>query len=387
MDFTVSDDHQQIEAAVAAIAGRFDAEYWAQHDREHAFPWDFYNAFADAGWVGIAIPEEFGGGGGGISEAGVLLQTIAASGAAMNGCTPLHLSVFGMNVIAKHGTAELQQEILPRVATGELHACFGVTEPDAGLDTTRITTRAVRTGDTYVVNGRKMWISKAGQSEKIVLACRTSPRDEAKPMKGLSILLVDLDTPGITMSPIPKMGRNAVSSYEVTFDDVVVPASRLVGEEGEGFRILLDGLNPERILLAHESLGIGRASVELAVKYAQEREVFGRPIGQNQGIAFPLAHANAMLDAAELVCKKAAWLYDNGQPCGREANTAKYLAAEAAFYAADRCVQTLGGMGYSEEFPANRYFREARVMRIAPVSQELVMAFLAQNVLKLPKSY
>ena len=387
MDFTVSDDHQQIEAAVAAIAGRFDAEYWAQHDREHAFPWDFYNAFADAGWVGIAIPEEFGGGGGGISEAGVLLQTIAASGAAMNGCTPLHLSVFGMNVIAKHGTAELQQEILPRVATGELHACFGVTEPDAGLDTTRITTRAVRAGDTYVVNGRKMWISKAGQSEKIVLACRTSPRDEAKPMKGLSILLVDLDTPGITMSPIPKMGRNAVSSYEVTFDDVVVPASRLVGEEGEGFRILLDGLNPERILLAHESLGIGRASVELAVKYAQEREVFGRPIGQNQGIAFPLAHANAMLDAAELVCKKAAWLYDNGQPCGREANTAKYLAAEAAFYAADRCVQTLGGMGYSEEFPANRYFREARVMRIAPVSQELVMAFLAQNVLKLPKSY
>jgi len=387
MDFTVSDDHQQIEAAVEAIDGRFDAEYWAQHDREHAFPWDFYNAFADAGWVGIAIPEEFGGGGGGISEAGVLLQTIAASGAAMNGCTPLHLSVFGMNVIAKHGTAELQQEILPRVATGELHACFGVTEPDAGLDTTRITTRAVRTGDTYVVNGRKMWISKAGQSEKIVLACRTSPRDEAKPMKGLSILLVDLDTPGITMSPIPKMGRNAVSSYEVTFDDVVVPASRLVGEEGEGFRILLDGLNPERILLAHESLGIGRASVELAVKYAQEREVFGRPIGQNQGIAFPLAHANAMLDAAELVCKKAAWLYDNGQPCGREANTAKYLAAEAAFYAADRCVQTLGGMGYSEEFPANRYFREARVMRIAPVSQELVMAFLAQNVLKLPKSY
>lgn len=369
------------------LASKFDAPYWEKHDHDHTFPWDFYNAFAEAGWIGIAIPEEYGGAGLGLAEAGILMQAIAASGAAMNGCTPIHLSVFGINVIVKHGSPELRDEVLPRVATGELHTCFAVTEPDAGTDTSRVRTMARRDADRYILNGRKVWISKAAESQQAIVIARTSPREETRPMGGLSVFLVDMDSDGIGTMPIPKMGRNAVSSYELSFDDVSVPAERLIGAEGDGFRILLDGLNPERILLAHESVGIGRASVNLAVSYAKERFVFGRPIGQNQAIAFPIAEANARLDAAELLCQQAAWLYDQGRKCGREANTAKFLAAEAAFFAADRAVQTLGGMGYAEEYPASRYFREARVMRLAPVSQELALAYLAQNVLTLPKSY
>ncbi|HEY3736579.1 MAG TPA: acyl-CoA dehydrogenase family protein [Jatrophihabitans sp.] len=387
MDFEPAADHVQIRSAVEDLAGQFGARYWEEHDRDHEFPWEFYEAFAKAGWIGMAIPQEFGGGGLGLAEAGLLLQTIAASGAAMNGCTPIHLSVFGINIIIKHGSTALRDEILPRVVTGELHTCFAVTEPDAGTDTSRVSTLARRDGSDYVIRGRKVWISKAGQSEKAVVVTRTSPREEQDALRGLSIFLVDLNSPGIDMRPIPKMGRNAVPSYELTFDDVRVPAGRLIGEEGNGFRILLDGLNPERILLAHESVGIGQASVKLGVEYAKQREVFGRPIGMNQAIAFPLAEAMARLDAAELLCQKAAWLYDNGRKCGREANSAKYLAADAGFFAADRAVQTLGGMGYADEYPASRYFREARVMRIAPVSQELALAFLAQNVLGLPKSY
>jgi acyl-CoA dehydrogenase len=387
MDFSSTDDHERIRSAVADLAAKFDSAYWEKRDREHTFPWDFYNAFAAAGWIGIAIPEQYGGGGLGLAEAGLMMQTIAASGAAMNGCTAIHLSVFGINIVTKHGSAALRRDVLPRVASGQLHTCFAVTEPDAGTDTSRIRTMARRAGGDYVINGRKVWISKAGQSQKAILVARTSPREETEPMAGLSVFLVDLDSEGIQMSPIPKMGRNAVASYEVTFDDVRVPAERLIGAEGDGFRILLDGLNPERILIAHESVGIGRASVELAVEYARQREVFGRPIGQNQAIAFPLAEAMARLDAAELLCQKAAWLYDHGERCSREANAAKFLAADAAFFAADRAVQTLGGMGYADEYPASRYFRESRVMRIAPVSQELALAFLAQNVLKLPKSY
>lgn len=387
MDFSSAEDHEQISSAVTELAGRFDSAYWEKCDRDHEFPWDFYNAFAEAGWVGIAIPEQYGGGGLGLTEAGLMMQQIAASGAAMNGCSAIHLSVFGVNIVTKHGSPALREQILPQVASGQLHTCFAVTEPDAGTDTSRIRTRAQRDGDHYVINGRKVWISKAGQSQKAILVARTSPREASRPMAGLSVFLIDLDAKQVQMNPIPKMGRNAVTSYELTFDDLRVPAERLIGEEGTGFRVLLDGLNPERILLAHESVGIGRASVRLAVEYAKQREVFDRPIGQNQAIAFPLAEAMARLDAAELLCQKAAWLYDHGKPCGREANAAKFLAADTAFFAADHAVQTLGGMGYADEYPASRYFREARVMRIAPVSQELALAYLAQNVLKLPKSY
>ncbi|WP_010310102.1 acyl-CoA dehydrogenase family protein [Saccharopolyspora spinosa] len=279
-------------------------------------------------------------------------------------------------------------EILPRAVDGSLHVCFGVTEPDAGTDTTRISTFARRKGDGYVVNGRKVWITKAGDSQKMILIARTTPRAEvAKPTEGLSLFLIDIDPAQVHLQAIPKMGRNAVQSYEVVFDDLFVPESARIGEEGNGFKYLLDGLNPERILLAHEALGIGRAAIRRAVGYAKERIVFDRPIGQNQGVAFPLAEAVMRLDAAELVARNAAWRYDQGLPCGREANTAKYLCADAGFKAADQAVQTHGGMGYANEYHVERYFRESRVLRLAPVSQEMVLNYVSQHVLGLPKSY
>ncbi|MGQ4332998.1 acyl-CoA dehydrogenase family protein, partial [Streptomyces hayashii] len=287
-----------------------------------------------------------------------------------------------------HGSDELKRRTLPRIARGDLHVCFGVTEPGAGLDTTSITTYARRDGDHYVVSGRKVWISKALESEKILLLTRTARRDEVeKPTDGMTLFLTDLDRDRVDIRPIPKMGRNAVSSNEVFIDDLRVPVADRVGEEGQGFRYLLDGLNPERMLIAAEALGIGRVALDRAVRYGCEREVFGRPIGMNQGIQFPLADALARLDAAELVLRKATWLYDRGRPCGREANTAKYLCADAGFTAADRALQTHGGMGYSEEYPVARFFREARLMRIAPVSQEMVLNYLGSHTLGLPRSY
>jgi acyl-CoA dehydrogenase len=388
MEFELSDDQTQVRNGVRELAATFSDEYWAERDDKHEFPWDFYNAFAEAGWLGIAIPEEYGGGGLGILEASLLLEEVAASGAGMNGCSPMHLTIFGLNTIVKHGSKELRDEVLPRAADGSLHVCFGVTEPDAGTDTTRISTFARRSGTDYVISGRKVWITKAGQSEKMVLICRTSLReDSARPTDGMSLFLVDLDADAVELRAIPKLGRNAVASYEVFIDELRVPASALIGEEGKGFTYLLDGLNPERILLAHEALGIGRAALRRATRYANERVVFGRPIGMNQGIAFPLAEALMRLDAAELAARYAAWRYDRGLPCAREANTAKYLCAEAGFQAADQAVQTHGGMGYAREYHVERYFREARLMRLAPVSQEMVLAHIAQHVLGLPKSY
>lgn len=388
MDFALSDEHRQLREAVRDLASRFDDDYWAERDASHEFPWDFYAAFASAGWLGIAIPEEYGGGGMGVSEAALLLQEVAASGAAMNGCSSMHLTIFGINVVVKHGTEELRAEILPKVVAGDLHVCFAVTEPDAGTDTTRVRTEARRDGDDYVINGHKVWITKAGESQKMMLVTRTTPRDQVeKPTDGLTLFLVDVDRDAMDIRPIPKMGRNAVASNEVFIDGLRVPASARLGEEGKGFRCLLDGLNPERILLAHEAVGIGRAALRRAVDYAATREVFGRVIGQNQGIAFPLAEADARLEAAELVARKAAWLYDRGEPCGREANMAKLLCADAGFFAADRAVQTHGGMGYAKEFHVERYFREARLMQIAPISQEMVLAYLAQHALGLPRSY
>jgi len=387
MDFALTEDQRNIKRAVAELAARFTDEYWRGIDESHAFPWDFYDAFAEAGWLGIAIPEQYGGGGQGITEAALLLEEIAGSGAAMNGCTPLHLTIFGLNTIVKHGSEELRREILPKAADGSLHVCFAVTEPDAGTDTSRVSTFARRDGADYVISGRKVWISKAAQSQKMVLVCRTSPREDDRPTAGISLFLVDVDPDAMELRAIPKMGRNAVQSYQVFIDDLRVPASARVGEEGQGFRYLLDGLNPERILLAHESLGIGQVALDRAARYAGERVVFERPIGQNQGIAFPLAEAHMRLEAARLMARKAAWLYDHGERCGAEANMAKYLCADAAFFSADRAVQTHGGMGYAHEYDVERYFREARLQRLAPVSQEMVLNYVSNHVLGLPKSY
>jgi acyl-CoA dehydrogenase len=388
MDFSRSDDHEAIREGIRRICADFTDEYWAEKDEAHEFPWDFYERLAEGGWVGIAIPEEYGGGGQGITEASIMLEEIAASGAAMNGCSAVHLSIFGMEPVRRYGSAELVAEVLPRVASGELHVAFGVTEPDAGTDTASIRTRAIRDGDEYVVTGAKVWTTKAPHCEMCLLLVRTTPREEcAKPTDGLTLLLVDLQRPEVDIRPIPKLGRNAVVSCEVRYDGLRVPVSRRIGEEGRGFTYLLDGLNPERILLAGESIGIGRAAMAKAVEYGRERVVFGRPIGQNQGLAFPLAEAHMQLHAAELVLREASWRFDNGLPSGEAANSAKYLAAEAAFFACDRAIQTHGGMGYAREYHVERYWREARLMKIAPVSQEMVCNFISTSVLGLPKSY
>jgi acyl-CoA dehydrogenase len=377
-----------VREAVTAVCTKFDDTYWASCDSEHRFPWEFYEAMAAGGWIGIAIPERYGGGGRGIRHAAAVLEEVAASGACMNGASAIHLSIFGMHPVVVHGTAEMKQRFLPAVANGTLHVAFGVTEPDAGTDTTRITTRAVRDGDHYVVTGRKVWTTKALEADRILLLTRTTRREDcARPTDGMTLFLVDRRAPGVDARAIDKLGRNAVASCETTYDDVVVPVEDRVGEEGEGFRYLLDGLNAERILVAAEAVGIGRAALRRAVDYARERIVFDRPIGQNQGIAFPLAEAHAKLRAAALMVAEAGELIDAGRRCGEEANLAKYLAAEAGFFAADRAVQTFGGFGYAREYHVERYFREARLPRIAPISQELVLAYVAQHVLGLPRSH
>jgi len=388
VDFELSEDQQTIRKAVAELAGRFDDQYWMEKDQAHEFPTEFYDAFAEGGWLGITTPEEYGGSGFGITEAALLLEEVAASGAGMNGASSIHMSIFGMHPVIVHGSEEMKKENLPRIASGDLHVCFGVTEPGAGLDTTRITTFAKRDGSDYVVNGRKVWISKAMESEKILLLTRTSKFDDVqRKTDGLTLFFTDLDRARVEIRPIKKMGRNAVTSNELFIDDLRIPEEHRVGEEGKGFKYILDGLNPERCLVASEALGIGRAALRAAVRYGNEREVFGRAIGKNQGIQFPLADSLARLDAAELMLRKATWLYDHGLPCGREANTAKYLCADAGFDAADRALQTHGGMGYSEEYHVARYFREARLTRIAPISQEMILNFLGEHVLGLPRSY
>ena len=388
MDFETTEEHQLIRDAIGKICADFPDEYWSKCDNGHLFPWDFYNALAEAGWIGIAIPEQYGGSGRGITEASIVLEEVAASGAAMNGASSIHLSIFGMHPVVKYGSEDMKQKYLPRVATGDLHVAFGVTEPDAGTDTSSIKTTARLDGDQYLVKGRKVWTTKALDSERVLLLVRTESREAvAKRTEGMTLLLAELQRPEVTISPIDKVGRNAVASCEVVYDDLPVHQTDRVGEEGKGFRYLLDGLNAERILVAAEALGIGRAAMRRAVGYADEREVFGRPIGQNQGVSFPLGEAQMRLDAAELMIRKASWLIDHGEPCGAEANMAKWLAADAAFQAADQAVQTHGGFGYAREFHVERYWREARLMRIAPISQEMILNYVTEHVLELPRSY
>ncbi|MBV9253230.1 MAG: acyl-CoA/acyl-ACP dehydrogenase [Actinobacteria bacterium] len=382
------DLHADLRDGVRRVCSKFDDAYWRDCDENHEFPWAFYETLSEGGWIGIAIPEQFGGGGQGITEASILLEEIAASGAAMNGCSAIHLSIFGMNPVVKHGSDAMREKYLPKVVDGSLHVAFGVTEPDAGTDTTSITTSARKVDGGYLVRGRKVWTTKALYAQKVLLLVRTTPQDQcAKRTDGMTLLLADLQRPEVDIRPIPKAGRNAVVSCEVRYDDLFVEEADRVGEEGRGFHYLLDGLNPERILVAGESIGIGRAAIAKAVSYAKDRVVFGRPIGQNQGIAFPLAECYARLHAAEYVVRDASARYDAGQPCAEQANIAKFLAADAAFNAADQAMQTLGGMGYAKEYDVERYWREARLMRIAPISQEMVLNYVSEHVLGLPRSY
>lgn len=388
MDFLETEEQRLIRESVRKLCKSFPDDYWEQHDREGQFPDDFFDEMAAAGWIGIAMPEQYGGAGRGIQEAAIVLEEVAASGAAMNGATPVHLSIFGMHPVVKHGSEAMREKYLPSVAQGKLHVAFGVTEPNAGSDTTSIETFARREGDHYVVRGRKVWTTKALESERVLLLVRTTAKDKVKKKtEGMTLLLAELQKPEVSISAIPKLGRNAVRTCEVVYDDLKVSVADRVGEEGKGFRYLLDGLNAERILIAAESLGIGRAALRRAVQYANERVVFDRPIGKNQGIAFPLAQAKMQLDACELMIRKAAWLLDNDKPCGAEANMAKWLAAEAGFFAADAAIQTHGGFGYAREYHVERYWREARLMKLAPISQEMILNFVSEHVLGLPRSY
>jgi len=388
VDFSADTEHNSIREAIREICAGFPDEYWAEADATHTFPWAFYAAMASGGWIGIAIPAEYGGGGGGITEASIILEEVAASGACMNGASAIHLSIFGMHPVVRHGGEELKQRYLPHVASGDLHVAFGITEPDAGLDTTAIRTRAVRDGDGYRITGRKVWTSKALESDRVLLLTRTTPAEECtRRTDGLTLFVANLKDPAVGIRAIPKVGRNAVASCEVTYDGLYVDAADRVGDEGKGFGYLLDGLNAERVLVAAEALGVGRAAMRRAVDYARKRVVFGRPIGANQGISFPLAEAHARLSAAELAVRHAAWRLDNNLPSGEQANLAKFLAAEAGYAAADAAVQTHGGFGYASEYHVERYWREARLMRIAPIPQEMVLNYLAEHVLGLPRSY
>jgi acyl-CoA dehydrogenase len=387
MDFDLTEAQQEIVQGVRAMCARFNDEYWRAKDAAHEFPHDFYRAVAKAGYLGVAIPEEFGGSGLGITEAALVMREVAYAGA-MNAASAIHLSIFGLTPIVMHGTEEMKRRHLPRVVSGELHAAFAVTEPDAGNDITHIKTFARREGDNYVINGRKVFTTKAQEAHKMLLLTRTTPFEQvAKKTEGMSLFFADVDRNAIEVRELLKLGRHAVDTNMLFIDNLKVSAADLIGEEGKGFRYLLDGLNPERILIAAEAVGIGRAAVDKAVRYAKERIVFGRPIGQNQAIAHPLADAYSKLELAELMTMKAAWLFDHRKPCGPEANIAKLRAADASFEACDRAVQTLGGYGYMREYDVERYFRECRMLKIAPVSQEMVLNTISEHVLHLPRSY
>ncbi|WP_031360254.1 acyl-CoA dehydrogenase family protein [Caballeronia sordidicola] len=388
MNFELTEDQQSIKAAIEKLCERYDDDYWLERDREGGFPHDFHRTLADAGWLGIAMSQDYGGSGLGMTEAALMMQTISASGAGLSGASAVHMNIFGLNPVQVFGSAEQKRRFLPPLIEGSDKACFAVTEPDSGLDTTRLKTQAVRDGDHYVLTGRKIWISTAQVANKMLIIARTTPIDQvAKPTQGLSLFYTDLDRTKVEVREIEKMGRKAVDSNMLFIDGLRVPADDLIGEEGEGFKYLLHGLNPERILIAAEAIGLGQAALRRATQYAKERVVFGRPIGQNQSIQHPLAQSWMQLEAASLMVFKAASLYDAGQACGAEANAAKYLAAEAAFQSCQTAMSTLGGMGYAKEYHVERYLRECMIPRLAPVSPQMIMCFIAEKVLGLPKSY
>lgn len=388
MNFSHTDDQNSIRESIQKVCQAFDDDYWLQRDTDGVFPHDFYNAMAGGGWLGICIPEAYGGSGLGVTEAAIMASTIAQSGAGMSGASAVHINIFGLNPVVVFGTEEQKQRMLRPMAEGGVKTCFGVTEPNTGLNTTQLKTMAVRKGDRYIVNGQKVWISTAQVADKILLLARTTPLEEVKKSThGLSLFYTDFDRSKIDVRLIDKMGRKCVDSNELFIDGLEIPVEDRIGEEGRGFEYILHGMNPERVLIAGEAVGLGRLAIERATNYAKERIVFNRPIGQNQGIQHPLAKCWAELEAAWLMVMSAAWQYDNDQPCGAAANAAKYLAAEAGFHACETAVMTHGGFGYAKEYHVERYFREAMVPRIAPISPQLVLSYLAERVLGLPKSY
>jgi len=388
VNFSFTPEQLQIAESISKACEQFGDDYWLSRDSSGEFPHDFCSALASGGWLGIAMPEAQGGSGLGITEAALMMQTIAASGAAMSGCSAVHMNIFGPNVIAVFGTEEQKQRMLPPLIDGRTKACFGVTEPDTGLDTTHLKTKALRKNDHYLVTGHKVWTSTAQVAEKILLIARTRPLEECKKASdGLSLFYTDLDRTAIEVREIEKMGRKAVDSNELFINELRIPFEDRIGEEGKGFQYLLHGLNPERILIAAEAVGVGRAALARANQYAKDREVFGRPIGKNQSIQHPLAQSWCELEAAHLMCFKAASLYDQGKSCGIEANAAKFLSARAGFTACERAILTHGGYGYAKEFHVERFMREQWINRIAPVTEQLMLCNIAEKALDLPKSY
>ncbi len=388
MDFSLTPEQQAIRDNVAKVCEAFGDEYWLEHDRTAEFPSDFHGAIAEGGWLGITMPEEYGGAGLGVTEAAIMMHAVANSSGAMSAASAIHINIFGPHPIVVFGDGEQKRRWLPDLIEGRIKCCFGVTEAEVGLDTTNIKTRAELSGNGYVVHGKKVWISTAQQAEKIMLLARTTPREEAaRRTDGLTLFYTDLDRSYCDVREIAKMGRAAVDSNEIFIDGLPVPLADRIGEEGKGFQYLLHSLNPERILVGIEAVAIGQNALARASRYAKERVVFGRPIGQNQAIQHPLAESWMELEAAYLSCMRAAYLYDAGEPCGPEANAGKYLGAEAGFRACTRAVMTHGGMGYAKEFHVERLMREVLISLIAPISPQLILCNIAEKVLDLPKSY
>ena len=388
MNFELSEQQESIREAIERICAQFDDQYWFDRDHDGRFPEELYRALADDGWRGMCISEEYGGAGLGVTEAAIMMQAIAQSGGGMSAASAVHINLFGLNPVAVFGNEEQRRRMLPPVARGEAKSCFAVTEPNTGLNTTQLKLRAVKKGDLYVVNGQKVWISTAKVADNILLLARTTPLEEVnKPTLGLSLFYTPFDRSRITVHEIEKMGRKCVDSNELFFEDFEIPAENLIGEEGRGFEYILHGMNPERVLIAAEAVGLGRVALQRATAYAKDRNVFNRPIGMNQGIQHPLAQNWMELEAANLMVMRAAWEYDSGKDCGASANAAKFLAGEAGFNACQQAVMTHGGFGYAKQYHVERYLRESLIPRIAPISPQLVLCYIAERVLGLPKSY
>ncbi|KPF81134.1 acyl-CoA dehydrogenase [Brevundimonas sp. AAP58] len=388
MEIRLSEEQEAIRDGVRRVCDQFGDEYWSHKEEEKAFPFEFHKAMADAGWLGITMPEELGGAGLGVTEAALMMHEVSASAGGYSAASTIHLNLFGPHAVVVSGTPEQKQRMLPPLIAGTDRACFGLTEPDAGLDTTSISTFATKVEGGYRVTGRKIWTSSAQVANKILLLARTTPKEDCrKPSDGMSLFYTDLDHDKIEVRRIPKMGRNAVDSNATFIDDYFIPDADRIGEEGTGFKSILHSLNPERVLVGIEAVGLGRGALDRAAKYAGERKVFGRLIGQNQGIQHPLAESWIQLESAFWMIMRAAYLYDAGLPCGAEANAGKFLGGRAAFEACTRAVMTHGGMGYSTEYQVERLFRESILLRIAPITEQLILSFIAERELGLPKSY